>query len=59
MALELAQAELPEYSQSKSPKKFSQSQLQACLVPKAYQKSVYRGTEDLLGCADRLRNRWS
>ncbi len=55
MTLDLARAELPEYSHPKSPKKFTQPQLLACLVLKAYQRSAYRGTEDLLGCADRLR----
>lgn len=55
MALELAKGELADYSHPKSPKKFTQPQLLACLVLKAYQKSAYRGTEDLLGCADRLR----
>ena len=55
MALDLARAELPEYSHPKSPKKFTQPQLLACLVLKAYQKSADRGTEDFWGCADRLR----
>ena len=40
LALELARAELPEYSHLKSPKKFIQPQLLACLVLKAYQKSA-------------------
>ncbi|MBC8113950.1 MAG: hypothetical protein H7062_06210 [Candidatus Saccharimonas sp.] len=55
LALELAGRELPEYSHPKSPKKFTQPQLLACLVLRTYQKSVYRGTEDQLDCADQLQ----
>jgi hypothetical protein len=42
-AWKVAQAVLPAYSHPSSPKKFSQHQLFACLVLKAFLKTDYRG----------------
>jgi transposase len=39
---------LPDYSHPKSPQKFTQSQLFACLVLKAFFQTDYRGLEELL-----------
>jgi hypothetical protein len=54
-ALAAAQAELPPYSCPKSPKKFTQPQLLACLVLKAHQKQTYQGVTDILAVSDALR----
>ena len=43
VALELARRCYPPYSSSKSPKKFTQPQLVACLVLKEFLKKDYRG----------------
>lgn len=45
------------YSCSKSPRKFTQSQLMACLVLRAYLKSICRGVIDLLGVSEKVQSR--
>src|SRR5262245_54210836 len=55
LALAVAADELPPYSCPKSPRRFTQPQLLACLVLKAYLRQTYRGIADLLGVADDLR----
>jgi hypothetical protein len=60
MALELAQQVLPPYSHPKSPHKFTQPQLLACLIVKAYLRQTYRGIVELLApcrmvCGRRLK----
>lgn len=47
---------LPQYSQPKSPKKFTQPQLVACLVLKEFFKTDYRGIVEILADASDLRN---
>ena len=50
-AWRVAQARLPAYSHRCSPKKFTQHQLFACLVLKAFLKTDYRGlAEHLADC---------
>lgn len=48
LALRLARRHLSDYSHKKSPKKFTQPQLMACLVLKAHMGCTYRRTEELL-----------
>ena len=48
MALEAAQQALDEYSHSKSPRKFTQPQLLACLVVKEHLRLDYRGINVIL-----------
>lgn len=55
LALAVAADELPAYSCPKSPRRFTQPQLLACLVLRAYAKQTYRGVADLLGASDDLR----
>ncbi len=55
MALELAQQVLPPYSHPKSPHQFTQPQLLACLIVKAYLRQSYRGIVELLALSDGLR----
>jgi transposase len=52
-AWEVAKSSLPAYSHRTSPKKFTQHQLFACLVLKAFLKTDYRGlVEHLCDCPD-------
>ena len=55
LALAVAGDELPAYSCPKSPRRFTQLQLLACLVLKAHLKQTYRGITDLLAASDDLR----
>ncbi|MHC4700049.1 MAG: hypothetical protein ACYTFQ_05690 [Planctomycetota bacterium] len=48
MALRAARDSLPDYAKTKSPKKFTQPQLMACLVIKEFLQLDYRGTHVLL-----------
>jgi len=48
MALRAACDSLPDHAKAKSPKKFTQPQLMACLVIKEFLKLDYRGTHMLL-----------
>ena len=50
-----AKEALPEYAHRNSPKKFTQHQLFACLVLKAFHKVDYRGIEAILADAPALR----
>ena len=47
-ALRAARDSLPDYAKSKSPRKFTQPQLMACLVIKEFLQLDYRGTHMLL-----------
>ena len=57
LSVRLAGEYMQPYSCSKSPHKFTQSQLMACLVLRAYLKTTYRGIIDLLGVSEELRSR--
>lgn len=57
LSIRLAGKYMQPYSCSKSPHKFTQSQLMACLVLRAYLKTTYRGIIDLLGASEELRSR--
>ena len=48
VALRAARDSLPDYAKAKSPKKFTQPQLVACLVIKEFLQLDYRGTRTLL-----------
>jgi hypothetical protein len=56
LALQVAAGALPPYSHPKSPRKYTQPQLLACLLLKAHLKQSYRGIADLLAAADGLRD---
>jgi hypothetical protein len=55
LALVVARRTLGDYSCPKSKRVFTQPQLLACLVLKAYKKLTYRSTVDLLAASDDLR----
>ena len=55
VALLVARRELGDYSCPKSKHTFTQPQLLACLVLRAYRKLTYRGTAELLDASDALR----
>jgi hypothetical protein len=55
VALVVCRRQLNDYSCPKSKHTFTQPQLLACLVLKAYKKLTYRGTVDLLDASDALR----
>lgn len=48
LALRLARRHLSDYSHKKSPRKFTQPQLLACLILKAHLGCTYRRTEEML-----------
>ena len=48
MALQAARDALPDYARSKSPKKFTQPQLVACLIVKEFENKDYRGIWTML-----------
>jgi hypothetical protein len=54
-ALVVARRQLNDYSCPKSKHTFTQPQLLACLVLRAYRKLTYRGTAELLDAGDALR----
>ena len=56
LALTVSRKYLAAYGHAKSPRRFTQPQLMACLVLKAYTKSTYRGIVDLLDASDKLQN---
>ena len=56
-AVKVAEASLPAYSHRFSPKKFTQPQLLACLVLRAYLKTTYRGVVEVLEVSDAVRAR--
>jgi len=55
LALEASRRCLPDYSHPKSPRRYTQPQLLACLVLKAYLKQTYRGIVEILQESDGLR----
>jgi hypothetical protein len=55
LALVVARRQLNDYSCPKSKHTYTQPQLLACLVLKAYRKLTYRGTTELLEAGDGLR----
>lgn len=55
MAYATAKRSLPPYLHLKSPKKFTQHQLIACLVLKEFFKKDYRGIEEILKDSSDLR----
>ena len=56
MALRAARDSLPDHANAKSPKKFTQPQLMACLVIKEFLQLDYRGTHILLSEWSDLRS---
>jgi hypothetical protein len=56
LALALGRDTLPDDSHPKSPRTYTQPQLLACLLIRAYLKLSYRRTADLLGVSDGLRD---
>jgi len=55
LALQVAAGRLPDYSHPKSPHVYTQPQLLACLVLRAFCKQTYRGVVELLQESDGLR----
>lgn len=55
LAMRSGREVLPSYSHPKSPQKFTQAQLLACLVLRAYLKSTYRGVVEILEVSPPLR----
>jgi len=55
LAMRLGRRHLAAYSHPKSPRKFTQQQLMACLVLKAYLQETYRGVIEQLEASDKLR----
>jgi len=55
LALLVSRRQLNDYSCPKSKHTFTQPQLLACLVLRAYRKLTYRGTSQLLDASDALR----
>src|SRR5687767_7165576 len=55
LALEVAARRLPDYAHPKSPHVYTQPQLMACLVLRAFCRQTYRGTTELLEEGDGLR----
>jgi len=55
LALQAAQRCLPDYSHPKSPRRYTQPQLLACLVLKAHLKQSYRGIVEVLEESPALR----
>src|SRR5690606_11580629 len=57
LSLRVARRFAADYSHPKSPQKFTQPQLLACLVLRAYLKTTYRGVVEVLEVSDALRQR--
>jgi hypothetical protein len=57
LSLRVSRRFVADYSHPKSPKKFTQPQLLACLVLRAYLKATYRGVVEVLEASDALRTR--
>jgi hypothetical protein len=55
LSLQLARRYMQPYSHPKSPHKFTQAQLMACLVLRAYLKTTYRGVIEVLETSDKLQ----
>lgn len=56
LAMRLGRRCLTPYSHPKSPQRFTQPQLMACLILKAHQKTTYRGVIELLELSAPLRS---
>jgi len=56
LSVVIARRYLQDYSHTKSPKKFTQAQLTACLILRAYLKTTYRGIVDVLHASDKLQD---
>jgi hypothetical protein len=57
LSLRVARRFAADYSHPKSPQKFTQPQLLACLVLRAYLKTTYRGVIEVLEVSESLRQR--
>lgn len=57
LSLRVARRFAADYSHPKSPRKFTQPQLLACLVLRAYLKTTYRGVIEVLEVSEALRQR--
>jgi hypothetical protein len=55
LALAIGQDTMPAYSHPKSPRRFTQPQLLACLLLRARLKLTYRATSELIEASDGLR----
>ena len=55
LSLRLASRYMQPYSHTKSPKRFTQAQLMACLILRAYLKTTYRGVIDVLDASAELQ----
>lgn len=55
LSLRLAGRYMQPYSHVKSPKRFTQSQLMACLILRAYLKTTYRGVIDVLDASEEVQ----
>jgi hypothetical protein len=56
LAMQLGRRHLADYGASRSRHDFTQRQLMACLILRAYLKTTYRGVLDLLAVSPRLRH---
>lgn len=57
LSLGLGRRFMSSYSHPKSPHKFTQAQLMACLILRAYLKTTYRGVIEILETSGQLRRR--
>jgi hypothetical protein len=57
MAMQLGQRHLADYGSTRSRKDFTQRQLMACLILRAYLKTTYRGIVEVLSVSASLRQR--
>src|SRR6476646_8894267 len=55
LAMELGQRHLASYGATRSRHDFTQRQLMACLILRAYLKTTYRGVLEILEMSPRLR----
>ena len=57
LSLKFSTRYMQPYSHCKSPHKFTQAQLMACLILRAYLKTTYRGVIEMLQASQALQNR--
>lgn len=57
LSIRAARKYMQPYSHPKSPHKFTQAQLMACLVLRAYLKTTYRGVIEILETSEQLREK--
>ena len=55
LAMKFSGRYMQPYSHSKSPHKFTQSQLMTCLILRAYLKTTYRGVIEFLDASEALK----